>query len=138
MLMGVCLSACNKADETQQSGTQASSDTKGTEKQTEGGYVMPEDEYTIPKEDGHNQITFYWSYPGTIENADVWVWWDGKGGSGYLLHECDYGAKAVINVPEGITRVGFIVRTDCSDPGGSAWGTATKDYSEDRFAIIEG
>lgn len=105
---------------------------------SDGGYVMPDDEYTIPKEEGHNQITFYWSYPGIIENADVWVWWDGKEGSGYLLHKCDYGAKAVINVPEGIDQVGFIVRRDCSEPGGSAWGNATKDFSEDRFATLEG
>ena len=103
-----------------------------------GDYVMPEDEYRLPKEEGHNQITFYWSYPGVVENCDVWVWWDGKEGSGYLLHECDYGYKAVINVPEGIDRVGFIVRRDCSEPGGSAWGTATKDFGDDRFAVIEG
>ena len=45
-----------------------------------GDYVMPEDEYRLPKEEGHNQITFYWSYPGVIENCDVWVWWDGKEG----------------------------------------------------------
>ena len=64
-----------------------------------GDYVMPEDEYRLPKEEGHNQITFYWSYPGVVENCDVWVWWDGKEGSGYLLHECDYGYKAVSKVP---------------------------------------
>ncbi len=95
-------------------------------------------EYTLPKEEGYNQITFYWAYPGSIENCDVWVWWDGKEGSGYTLHECSYGAKAVINIPVGISEVGFIVRRDCSDPGGSAWGSATKDYGEDRFAVITG
>jgi len=105
---------------------------------TPDAWQPPEGEYTIPKEEGFNQITFYWSYPGVIENADVWVWWDGKEGSGYVLHECEYGAKAVINVPEGIEQIGFIVRRDCSEPGGNAWGTATKDYSEDRFAVIEG
>ena len=99
---------------------------------------LPESEYTVPKEPGHNQITFYWAYSGEIKNADVWVWWDGKDGQGYLLHECDYGAKAVINVPAGIKRVGFIVRRDCSDPGGTSWGSATKDYAEDRFAVIDG
>ena len=103
-----------------------------------GGWRPPEDEYTIPKEEGYNQITFYWTYPGLIENCDVWAWWDGKEGSGYLLHECDYGVKAVINVPEGVEQVGFIVRRDCSDPGGNAWGDATKDFGEDRFAVIEG
>ena len=103
-----------------------------------GGWRPPEDEYTIPKEEGYNQITFYWTYPGLIENCDIWAWWDGKEGSGYLLHECDYGVKAVINVPEGVEQVGFIVRRDCSDPGGNAWGDATKDFGEDRFAVIEG
>ena len=102
------------------------------------GNKIPDDEYTIPLEEGYNQITFYWTYPGVIENADIWVWWDGKEGSGYLFHECDYGVKAVINVPENIEQVGFIVRRDCSEPGGSAWGTATKDFGEDRFAVIDG
>ena len=33
----------------------------------------PADEYTIPMEDGYNQITFYWSHPGVIENCDIWA-----------------------------------------------------------------
>ncbi len=111
----------------------------GTNPPATGGVTPPaSDEYTLPKEEGYNQITFYWSYPGSIENCDVWVWWDGKEGSGYPLHPCDFGAKAVINVPVGIAQVGFIVRRDCSDPGGSAWGTATKDFGDDRFAILTG
>lgn len=97
-----------------------------------------ENEYTLEREDGCNQVTFYWAYPGSIENCDVWIWWDGKDGSGYPLHPCSYGAKAVVNVPQGISQIGFIVRRDCSDPGGSAWGTATKDFGDDRFAIITG
>ena len=112
-----------------------------TESTTEGGgdWRPPEDEYTIPKEEGYNQITFYWSHPGVIENCDVWAWWDGKEGSGYIMHPCEYGGKVVINGPEGIDQIGFIVRTDCSEPGGSSWGQATKDAtSEDRFAVIEG
>ncbi len=110
--------------------------TGGTEAPTQG--TDTPEEYTLPKEEGYNQVTFYWSYPGSIENCDVWIWWDGKEGSGYLLHSCEYGAKTVVNVPQGISQVGFIVRRDCSDPGGSAWGSATKDYGEDRFAIITG
>ena len=55
------------------------------------------------------------------------------------MHPCDYGAKVVLNVPVGIEQIGFIVRTGCSEPGGSSWGEATKDAtSEDRFAVIEG
>ncbi len=102
------------------------------------GESTPAEEYTLPKQEGYNQITFYWTYPGSFENCDIWVWWDGKEGNGYLLHECEYGAKAVINVPEGISQVGFIVRRDCSEPGGSSWGQATKDFDGDRFAILTG
>ncbi|MBR3999142.1 MAG: hypothetical protein IKI93_12465, partial [Clostridia bacterium] len=88
----------------------------------------PQEEYTEPLQDGYNQVTFYWSYPGTYENCDMWIWWGDVAGKGYLFHECDYGAKVVVNVPEGIEEIGFIVRRDCSEPGGSSWGSATKDY----------
>lgn len=95
-------------------------------------------EYIEPVQDGYNQVTFYWTHSGTYENCDMWIWWGDKAGQGYLFHECEYGAKVVVNVPEGIEEVGFIVRKNCSDPGGSAWGSATKDYEQDRFAVIEG
>ena len=95
-------------------------------------------EYTLEKEEGYNQLTLYWDGDTDLSKADVWVWWDGKDGSGYLLHPCDYGAKTVINVPQEIQQVGFIVRYGCSDPGGSSWGSATKDFEQDRFAIITG
>lgn len=95
-------------------------------------------EYSEPLQDGYNQVTFYWTYSGTYENCDIWIWWGDKAGQGYLFHECEYGAKVVVNVPEGIEEVGFIVRKDCSNPGGSSWGSATKDYDQDRFAVIEG
>ena len=98
----------------------------------------PTEEYFEPIPEGCNQVTFYWSYPGTYENCDMWIWWGDVAGKGYLFHECDYGAKVVVNVPEDVTEVGFIVRRDCSEPGGSSWGSATKDYEQDRFAIIEG
>ena len=113
----------------------------GNSNENEGGNGdngNSEEEFVLPKEEGYNQITFYWSYPGVIENCDVWVWWDGKEGSGYLLHPCKYGAKAMINVPVGIDTVGFIIRRDCSEPGGNAWGTATKDFAEDRQATLIG
>ena len=116
------------------------SETK-TETESEGGgeYVPDPDEYKLPLEDGYNQLTFYWSYKGgTYENCDIWIWWGDKAGQGYLFHECNYGAKVVVNVPEDVGEVGFIVRRDCSEPGGSSWGNATKDYESDRFAIIEG
>ncbi len=127
----MCLTGCVSTPPAESTtGTNSSSGSTGA--------TIPDDEYTLPKQDGYNQVTFYWSYPGSIENCDIWVWWDGKEGSGNLMYECAYGAKAVINVPEGISQVGFIVRRDCSEPGGSAWGNATKDYGEDRFAVITG
>ena len=95
-------------------------------------------EYTLPLEDGKKQLTIYWTYPGGVDFAtsDIWMWWTGKEGSGYTMHECAYGGKVVVNVPDSIEEVGFIVRVDCSDPGGSAWGTATKDFESDRFAVL--
>ena len=105
---------------------------------TETPWQPSEDEYKLPLEDGYNQLTLYWSYSGTYENCDIWIWWGDVAGKGYLFHECAYGAKVVVNVPEDVTEVGFIVRRDCSEPGGSSWGSATKDYEQDRFAIIEG
>ena len=133
MLLTLALSSCQ--------GSNGNENENGNEGGggTEGGWQVPDDEYQIPKVDGYNQLTFYWSHPGVIEDCDIWCWWDGKEGSGYIMHPCDYGAKVVINVPEEIEQVGFIVRTGCSEPGGSAWGEATKDATdEDRFAVIEG
>ncbi len=97
------------------------------------------EEYTLPREDGCNQLTLYWTHPsGKYDNCDIWMWFPGRDGHGELFHECPYGAKVVINVPQDVTEVGFIVRRDCSEPGGSSWGDATKDYDEDRFAVITG
>ncbi|MBR5489687.1 MAG: hypothetical protein IKV79_00280, partial [Oscillospiraceae bacterium] len=96
------------------------------------------EEYFEPIPEGHNQLTFYYQSDKGYENCDMWIWFPGADGKGYLFTECEYGAKVIVNVPEGIEEVGFIVRRDCSDPGGSSWGSATKDYESDRFAKIEG
>lgn len=98
------------------------------------------DEYNIEREPGTNRLTFYWDGGGrtNFDDCDMWIWYPNADGRGYLFHECSYGAKVVLNVPEDIEEVGFIVRTDCSDPGGTSWGEATKDYGDDRFAVITG
>ena len=107
--------------------------------ETEPSTVPPAaEEYYEPLQEDYNQVIFYWNGSNNYENCDVWAWWDGKDGKGYRFHECSYGGKAVIQVPEGISQIGFIVRKDCSDPGGSSWGSAAKDYAQDRFAAIEG
>ena len=109
----------------------------------EGTYQPPEGEYDIETPEGFNKLTFYWvnsmfSSWADYETCDIWIWYDDVDGKGYLMEKCDYGAKVVINVPETVTEVGFIVRKDCSEPGGSSWGTASKDGGDDRFAIITG
>ena len=89
--------------------------------------------------EGMNRITFYWDAEGAdLEKCDMWIWFPGADGRGYLFEPCDYGAKVTMDVPEDITQVGFIVRKDCSEPGGTGWGSATKDYDGDRFAEIAG
>ena len=150
MLLSLCLTSCDiffkdNGNNNTDNGSNDNNDNDNNDNDNNNnddnndGWQIPEDEYTIPKEEGYNQITFYWSHPGVIEDCDIWAWWDGKEGSGYIMHPCDYGAKVVLNVPEGIEQIGFIVRTGCSEPGGSSWGEATKDAtSEDRFAVIEG
>ena len=109
----------------------------------EGTYQPPEGEYDIETPEGYNKLTFYWVNPmfsswKDYESCDIWIWYDDIDGKGYLMTECEYGAKVVINVPETVTEVGFIVRKDCTEPGGSSWGTASKDGGDDRFAIITG
>lgn len=89
--------------------------------------------------EGSRLLTFYWTCPDVnYEKCDVWIWFPGKDGSGHLFEPCDYGVKTSVEVPEDVTEVGFIVRRDCSDPGASSWGSATKDVEEDRFAVITG
>lgn len=95
-------------------------------------------EYNLPLEEGYNQVTFYWKHNSGVENCDMWIWWEGKDGNGNIFYPCEYGGKVVVNVPENIGQIGFIVRRNCSDPGGSSWGNATKDYESDRFALITG
>ena len=108
-----------------------------------GTYQPPEGEYDIETPDGYNKVTFYWVNPmfsswADYETCDIWIWYDDVDGKGYLMEKCEYGAKVVINVPETVTEVGFIVRKDCSEPGGTSWGSATKDGGDDRFAILTG
>ena len=97
------------------------------------------EEYTLPMEEGKNQIIFYWDAEGAnLDNCDMWIWFPNADGRGHLFHPCEYGAKVVLNVPADIDKVGFIVRRDCSEPGGTSWGSAVKDYDGDRFANITG
>ena len=85
------------------------------------------------------QVIFYWQAEGVnYDTCDMWIWFPGKDGRGYLFEPCDYGVRVALEVPSDISRVGFIVRKACSDPGGSSWGSATKDYDGDRFVDLTG
>ena len=96
-------------------------------------------EYFLEKEPGCRQLTLYWTSPeADYASCDVWVWFPGRDGGGQLFYPCAYGVKCMVNVPEDVTEVGFIVRKNCSDPGGKAWGSAAKDVEEDRYAVMTG
>ncbi len=96
-------------------------------------------EYFLPKEDGTKQLTIYWKAPSiNFDTSDMWIWYPDKDGRGYQMYPCAYGAKVMINVPNDVDEVGFIVRVNCSDPCGTSWGEATKDYESDRFVKMEG
>ena len=104
-----------------------------------GGTSARAEEYSLPREEGTRQVTFYWQDEGVdYDTCAMWIWYPNADGHGYLFHPCAYGVKVVLNVPESENRVGFIVRRNCSDPGGASWGEATKDYDGDRYAEITG
>ena len=100
----------------------------------------PTGEYTLEPEPGKNQIAFYWLAEDVdLSKCDMWIWFPGADGRGYPFHPAAYkGGKVVLNVPEDVTELGFIVRRNCSDPGGTSWGDAVKDFEDDRFAAITG
>ena len=101
--------------------------------------VRAEEEYTLPREEGTRQVTFYWYGEGVnYDTCDMWIWYPNADGRGYLFHPCEYGVKVVLNVPAEVSKVGFIVRKNCSSPGGMSWGDATKDYDADRYVEITG
>ena len=139
MLMSFGLTSCRKDDGKDDEINEGNGGYEDSGNENGSSKEPPEDNYTLPKEEGHNQLTFYWVSSTGIENCDIWIWFPEADGKGYVMQPWGLGGKVVINVPVGITEVGFIVRTGCSDPGGTSWGSATKDGSDsDRFVAIEG
>ncbi len=126
------LAGCAKAEEPQAQATVEET------KPVETAETVDTVETTVQRQEGCNLVTFYWKGTADLATCDVWIWWEGKDGSGYPLQKCEYGGTVSVNVPENITQVGFIVRTDCSDPGQNFWGSANKDWADDRFAVITG
>ncbi len=104
-----------------------------------GGGEKPPEEYGLPIGEGERQLTIYYNRSLGYDDCDVWLWYGSVAGRGYLFYECGYGAKMVVNVPESIEEVGFIIRTGCSDPGGTSWGTCNKDGTDsDRSVKLTG
>ena len=113
MLLGL-LSGC--------AGTAAPSAAPAEEKAAETP-LPAEEEYSLPLEEGCRQLSLYWKSPtDSYDDCDIWVWYPGKDGHGELFHPCAYGGKVVLNVPKEVEEVGFIVRRECSAPGGSSLG----------------
>ncbi len=136
MLLALSMCLCGCAPVEPVPSDTSSADTTGT---TEPTATQPSNEYTLEREDGCNQLTIYWAGEEDLATCDIWIWFPGKDGKGYEMHACAYGGKVMVNVPQDVTEVGFIVRTNCSDPGGTSWGEATKDATEsDRFVAMDG
>ena len=94
------------------------------------------------EEKRYNQLTFHWC--NTTKEAvdasksDMWLWWNGKVGSGFPVEKDTFGLVCTVKVPEEIRKVGFIFRTNCSTPCEPSWGVAIKDFPYDRYATITG
>mgnify|MGYP002624733637 CR=1 FL=1 len=142
MVLG--LFACNPAGTTepvteQTAETPAPTEAAPVETEAPQAEEPNSDEYQLPREDGCNQLTLYWKADSIdFETSDMWIWFPGKDGKGYQMYPCAYGAKCMINVPTDVEEVGFIVRVKCSEPFGTSWGEATKDYDGDRFVEMDG
>lgn len=104
-----------------------------------GGNSGEETEYELPLEDGCRQVTIYYNRAEGYSDCDVWLWYGTVAGRGYEFHECDYGAKVVVNVPASTEEIGFIIRTGSTNPGGTTWTTEKKDGTDsDRKIALKG
>ena len=96
-------------------------------------------EYELPLEDGCRQATIYYQRDAGYDDCDVWLWYGTVAGRGYAFHTCEYGAKVVVNVPDTIEEIGFIIRTGSSNPGGTTWTSEKKDGTDsDRKIALKG
>ena len=100
----------------------------------------PGEEYTLECPSGYRQLTIYWNRPsGVYDDCDVWLWYSGGDGVALTFHECEYGGKVILNVPENTLSVGYIVRTNCTAPGFAVWDGIVKDGTDlDRSVTLHG
>ena len=89
------------------------------------------------KQDDAIRVVFHITGRSNYSDCDIWLWYGTAAGKGYLLtYKDSYGVYTFVDVPAGTESVGFIVRTGCSDPGGTTWGEkATKDATGDDRSV---
>ena len=134
----IALSLCLLLLLTLFSGCGGSNEAQTTEAQ-QAVETEPAGEYNLPREINTNQLTFYWLAEGVdLSKCDMWIWYANAEERGYVFHQTSRGGKVMLNIPLDVTEVGFVVRRDCSDPGGTSWGEATRDYEADRYVTIKG
>ena len=145
MLFGICASVASCAQLEEFVGAENLGQEYFDKFHSDGKTGSNQHDPNVPREEGCNLITFFWNSkvwtqsPEKLAKCDIWCWWDGADGRGYMMTPCEYGAMLTLNVPKEVTEVGFIVRTGCTDPGGTSWGNASKDCGpDDLFATIEG
>lgn len=78
------------------------------------------------EDDGVTIRLHYHREDGNYDGWDVWMWPDGGEGGAYPLEETDGEMVATFVAKAGVSKVGFIVRTE-------DW---TKDINEDQFIDI--
>ena len=109
--------------------------TNPTQTPTNVPTTAPADDYSdIPE--GYNQLVIYWDYSADLSTAAFWIWPEGGNGQGYPVEADAYGCKVVVNLPDNVTRAGFIACYGCSSTSGSSWIGGTKDVDKDRFIDI--
>ena len=96
------------------------------------------EDYSLPVEDGCRQVVVYWREAAhSYSDNDIWLWHGLAEGRAYEFHPCAYGAKAVVNVPDSVDEVGFIVRKGATSHD-TTWGTADKVYADNRTISLIG
>ncbi len=79
-------------------------------------------------------------YNGNLAKTDLWLWTDSgsiSAGGGRAFTKSDsYGGYLTVEVPEGETQVGFIVRTNVPNPGNNpGWDNVGKDGTDSDRSI---
>ncbi len=87
------------------------------------------------KDFGHSDA-WLWDEMGSIRSGG-YLWEEGNFGT-YGKANTKYNAKVSVKLSTAVGRLGFLIRLNCTDPGGESWGTATKDGTgNDRFIPLD-